>query len=77
MSKIIDWSLVLDLDSKDEEKIDAAFSKLNVHEWSFNQSFSYIKSPLVVELEIKKQQPGNSPDVHIAIWASSALKKQR
>ncbi|KAL8900672.1 MAG: hypothetical protein Q9207_005575 [Kuettlingeria erythrocarpa] len=78
ISKMVDWSLVLDLDSKDEEKIDAAFSKLNVHERSLNQSLSYIKrSPLVVDLEIKKQQPGNSPEVHIAIWASSALKKKR
>ncbi len=55
MSKMIDWSRVLDLDSKDEEKIDAAFSKLNVYERSFNQSLSYMKrSPLVVDLEIKK-----------------------
>lgn len=78
ISKMIDWSLVLDLDPKDEEKIDAAFSKLNVHERSLNQSLSYIKrSPLVIDLEIKKQQPGNSPEVHIAIWASSALKKKR
>ncbi|KAL8644808.1 MAG: hypothetical protein Q9210_007062, partial [Variospora velana] len=78
ISKMIDWSLVLNLDSKDEEKIDAAFSKLNVHERSLNQSLSYIKrSPLVVDLEIKKQQPGNSPEVQIAIWASAALKKRR
>lgn len=77
ISKMIDWSLVLDLSSSDEEKMDAAFAKLNVHERSLNQSLSYIKrSPLVVHLEIKKQQPGNSPEVHIAIWASAALKKK-
>ncbi|KAI4261941.1 MAG: hypothetical protein L6R42_002872 [Xanthoria sp. 1 TBL-2021] len=78
ISKMIDWSLGLDLNSSDEEKIDAAFATLNVHERSLNQSLSYIKrSPLIVDLAVKKQQPGNSPEVHIAIWASAALQKKR
>lgn len=75
--KMIDWSLALDLKYNDESKIDAAFKTLRLNEGSLNQSLAFIKrSPLFLDIEVKKQQPENDPEVQIAIWASAALKKR-
>ncbi|KAL8942014.1 MAG: hypothetical protein Q9216_001904 [Gyalolechia sp. 2 TL-2023] len=76
ISKMVDWSMALDLSSSDTDKISKAFTAFNFNECSLNQSLSYVRhSPLFGDLEVKKQHQMRDPAIQIAIWKSAWLKK--
>ncbi|KAL9026522.1 MAG: hypothetical protein Q9196_004823 [Gyalolechia fulgens] len=76
ISKMVDWSMALDLNIKDDDKISAAFTAHNINECSLNQSLSSIKrSPLFGDMEVKRQHQVTDPAVQLAIWKSGWLKK--
>ncbi|KAL8938557.1 MAG: hypothetical protein Q9216_003825 [Gyalolechia sp. 2 TL-2023] len=78
VSKMVDWSLGLQLGWKDDNIISQAFSTVWPNLRSLNQSLSFIDmSPLFVDIEIKKTNPGRNPEVQLAIWKCAALKKLR
>ncbi|KAL8840302.1 MAG: hypothetical protein Q9170_001386 [Blastenia crenularia] len=78
VSKMVDWTLAIDLDDEDEDIIDRAFNKMNSGECSLNQSSSYIrKSALFTDFELKKPYAGGDPGVQLALWESGALLKRR
>lgn len=77
VTRMIDWSLALILSQDDENMLEKAFETINPNECSVNQSLSYIKhSPIFLDVELKKSQPGSNPEVALAIWASGALQKK-
>lgn len=75
--KMVDWCLALALDYEDESILEKAFTTVNPNECSLNQSLSYIRrSPLFLDIELKREQPATDPEVELAIWASGALQKK-
>lgn len=77
VKRVVDWCVALDLGWKDEDILVDAFATLNPNECSVNQSLSYIhRSPIFLEVELKKKQPATDPEVALAIWASGALQKK-
>ncbi|KAL9047053.1 MAG: hypothetical protein Q9214_000270 [Letrouitia sp. 1 TL-2023] len=78
VSKMVDWSLGLELNMEEERIVSRAFSKIRPNECSLNQSLSYIsRCPFFLDIEIKKSQPVKNPEVQLAIWESGALQKKR
>lgn len=78
MSRMIDWSIALQLDFESDDILSDAYSKLSDYEHSVNQSMSYIRNyPLCVDIEVKKSSSARDPEVQLAIWASAALLKKR
>ena len=74
---MVDWCLALNLDDEDEDLVKEAFAGLKSGEQSLNQSPSYIHMcPLFLDIEIKKTQSNRDPEVQLAIWASSALRRR-
>ncbi|KAL9024457.1 MAG: hypothetical protein Q9196_006504 [Gyalolechia fulgens] len=77
VSKMIDWCLGLKLDPFQDALISQAFSHLGHFERSLNQLLSFIKkTPLFLDIEMKKTQHQQNPEVELAIWASGAAKKK-
>lgn len=75
--KMVDWCLALALGYKDEGILEKAFATIYANECSVNQSLSYIRrSPIFLDVELKKKQPATDPEVELAIWASGALQKK-
>lgn len=78
ISKMVDWSLGLDIDYMDSIKIDKAFRFCDDREHSLNQSRSFIKRvPIFLDLELKKILQMRDPEVQLAIWKSGWLLKAR
>ncbi|KAL8931780.1 MAG: hypothetical protein Q9216_007075 [Gyalolechia sp. 2 TL-2023] len=76
IAKMVDWSLGLEIDYKDDDKISEAFGFCDDHEHSLNQSMSFIKRvPLFGDLELKKELQARDPAVQLAIWKSAWLLK--
>ncbi|KAL8945275.1 MAG: hypothetical protein Q9211_000193 [Gyalolechia sp. 1 TL-2023] len=77
VKKMVDWCLALALGYKDEDILEKAFTTIHANECSVNQSLSYIRrSPIFLDVELKKKQPATDPEVELAIWASGALQKK-
>ncbi|KAL8941271.1 MAG: hypothetical protein Q9211_001893 [Gyalolechia sp. 1 TL-2023] len=76
ISKMVDWSLGLEINYKDNDKISRAFSFCDDQEHSLNQSMSFIRRvPLFADLELKKKLQSRDPAVQLAIWKSAWLLK--
>lgn len=77
VKRMVDWCVALSLGWKDEDILEDAFATLNPNECSLNQSLSCIsRSPVFLDVELKKKQPATDPEVALAIWASGALQKK-
>ncbi|KAL8896778.1 MAG: hypothetical protein Q9207_007541 [Kuettlingeria erythrocarpa] len=78
VSKMIDWCIGLQLGWEDDSIINRAFSTVRPNMRSLNQSLSFIDMvPLIVDIELKKTNPGRDPELQLAIWKCAALKKNR
>ena len=78
VGRMVDWCLTLELNDEDEEIIDRGFATMQGGEQSLNQSLSWIhKFPIFLDIEIKKSQSNRAPEVQLAIWAASALRKRQ
>lgn len=76
ISKMVDWSLGLEIGLEDNKKISSAFSFCDDYEHSLNQSISFIKRvPLFADVELKKTFQTRDPAVQLAIWKSAWLLK--
>ena len=77
-SRMVDWSIVLDLTADDEDTVADAFNKISDNAQSLNQSLSYIKNtPLLVDIELKKTNAVPDPLVQLAIWKAGGFKKMQ
>ena len=75
---MVDWCLGFKLDKDDIVVIRKAYDGLPPNDRALNQSLSYVKRyPLILDIEIKKTLQMRDPEVQLAIWASSALRKKQ
>ena len=78
VGRMVDWCLAINVDANDMDVIKQAFAKTPDYATSLNQTFSYIRNhPLILDIEIKKVVQPRDPQVQLAIWASSALRKKQ
>ncbi|KAI4280052.1 MAG: hypothetical protein L6R38_004754 [Xanthoria sp. 2 TBL-2021] len=77
-SKIVDYSMALNLSWDEEELINEVYNTLRPGERSLNQSLSYICScPLFADIDLKKEQASRDPEVQLALWKTAASLKRR
>lgn len=77
-SKIVDYSIALELPWYEQDLIDEVYNTLRAGERSVNQSLSYIcNCPLVADIELKKEHAPRDPEVQLALWKAAALSKLR
>ncbi|KAL8735803.1 MAG: hypothetical protein Q9166_000667 [cf. Caloplaca sp. 2 TL-2023] len=78
ISRMVDWSVAIDLDEKDADTIHDGNIALPEGLRSLNQSKSSIKFyPIFLDIELKRTFSDRDPKVQLAIWACGALLKKR
>ncbi|KAL8992936.1 MAG: hypothetical protein Q9169_006728 [Polycauliona sp. 2 TL-2023] len=80
ISKMVDWCVGLMLTPQENALVSTAWRHLGGQwgERSLNQSLSFIRTtPLVIDVELKKNQQPSNPEKQLIIWASGAGAKRR
>ena len=77
LTRMVDWCLGLQLGYDDAQLVRSAFGMVRLNETSLNQTVAFIKQcPLFLDIEIRRTQINQNPEVQLAIWAAGALRKR-